>query len=221
MDIQTEIDLQASNASTVSASLTQRIDPTPLLRLSLMPEPGPATPGEPFTYTLTFGNVGSNSPSGVRLSMAVPEGASFVSATGGGSEQDGIVSWNIGLVPAARGGRLQVTVLPGETLMDGTLLDALAEIDPGATNEVVVRSSATTPVRAGSPLRLTYAVSQTATGAGDRLVFTLTATNTGPVDLLDVSASVLMPTSIASFSDTAEFFCPSITCDPSETAFWA
>ncbi|MEL6445866.1 MAG: T9SS type A sorting domain-containing protein [Bacteroidota bacterium] len=218
------VEAVADNADPTSAAVAVQVDPTPLLRLSIAPDPGPAVAGEPFTYTLTFGNVGSSSPSDVTLSMAVPEGASFVSATGGGVEQDGVVSWNIGLVPASRGVQVDLIIRPEPGLPDGTLLHALAEVDPNASTEVVIESSVVTPVRSGSPLQLAYGVSQTATGPSDPLTFTLTATNTGPVDLLDVSARVLLPGGIVTFNRPSDTECfgdaNRTTCAANERLVW-
>ena len=211
----------AQNAGQVLAAQDVQVDPTPLVRLSIAPDPGPAVPGEPFTYTLTYGNTGSTSPSSVVLTMAVPEGASFVEATGGGTESGGVVTWNIGLLAAAAGEQVRLTVLPNASLVTGSLLSARAEIDSGVGTEYVVRSSSVTPVRAGSALRLEYAISQTATGTGDVLDYTLTATNTGPVDLLGVGATVLNPAGINEFAPPPGWFCGnSSNCAANERVFW-
>ena len=54
----------------------------------------------------------------------------------------------------------------------------------------------------------------------DRVTFSLTASNAGSSDLLDVSAEVLLPEFIDSFIETETFVCPSSTCDNTETAVW-
>jgi uncharacterized repeat protein (TIGR01451 family) len=187
--------------------------------LSLAPESGPAVAGQPFTYTLTFGNVGTSSPSGVELTMPVPEGTTFESTTGGGTESDGIVTWDVGTLGVGNSRRVRLTVLPNDELADGELLMAQAEIDPGTTTEVTVRSFVVTAVRDGVPLRIEYAVSQTALGQGNAVDVTLTAANTSPVDLTDVSARVQLPGFIFRFGSGGALTCGGF-CDPHEKTTW-
>ncbi len=189
-----------SSMSEVSAALDIQIDPTPLLRLSLAPDPGPAEPGKPFTYTISYGNIGSSSPSNVKLTMSIPDGTSFLKATGGGTESGGSVTWNIGTVGVGASGQVRLTVMPDANLADGSVLEAEAELDPGVSNAAILHSSANIPVLENVPLKLQYAVNQTALGQGDRITYILTASNTGTVNMTDVLVEVQHPQNIGSFS---------------------
>ena len=202
------------------ASRHVAIDPTPLLRLSLAPDPGPAVPGQPFSYTLTYGNVGLTSPSGIELRMPVPAGTNFASATGGGAETGGVVTWALDTVAPGAGGQVRLTVDVSGSLPDGRLLEARPELDAGLTSESVARCTAVTPVYGDSPLHVAYAVGQSATGLGDDLICTVLATNTGPLDLTNVTAQVLLPVEIASFQPTgSDLYCAGV-CSPGESALW-
>src|SRR5262249_38294903 len=64
-----------------------------------------ATGGSNITYTITYGNTGGADATGVIIHDPVPAGTTFVSATGGGTEAGGIVTWNIGTVPAGTTGQ--------------------------------------------------------------------------------------------------------------------
>lgn len=196
------------------------IDPTPLLRLSLAPDPGPAVPGEPFSYTLTYGNVGLTTPSGVELRMPVPEGTTFASATGGGSESGGVVHWNLGMLAPGAGGQVRLTVDVSGGLPDGQLLEAHPELDSGLASESIARCTAATPVYGDSPLHVAYAMSQAANEPGNDVICTVLATNTGPLTLMDVTARVLLPVEMVSFTPTgSDLYCAGV-CTPGESAQW-
>ncbi len=210
----------ATGASDAVASLDVVIDDSPLLRLSLAPESGPAVAGEPFTYTLTFGNTGTTNPTDVVLTMPVPDGTSFTSATGDGTESGGVVTWDVGLLGVGTSQQVQLTVTPDGALVNGDVLEAVAEIDPNQATEPVARSSVATPVRSTGPLRLEYAISQTTAEPEGQFTYTLTATNTGPVDLTDASARIQLPGFISRISYPPDAFSCSIGCDANEVATW-
>ncbi|HKK47292.1 MAG TPA: hypothetical protein VJ964_17320, partial [Balneolaceae bacterium] len=167
----------ATGSSDATASLDITIDASPLLRLSVAPESGPAVAGEPFTYTLTYGNIGSTPTSNAVLTMNVPAGTQFQSATGGGVESGGTVTWNIGVIGAGKSGQFQMTVIPNGSLTDGQVLETRGQIEPNVTNEPDAMSSIITPIHAAGPLHVEYSFSQTAPGPGDYIDLTLVASN--------------------------------------------
>ncbi len=202
------------------------VDPSPILRLTLSPDDGPAVSGETQTFTLTFGNVGSAPAPDVVLTATIPEGTALASATGGGTQSDGTVRWALGTFGPERGGRVSFTVDVPATLDPGSLLTSQARIDLDRTTEVPVRSTATVPVGTARPLQLTYTVSPTVLAPGDVIQFELTATNASGADLTDVVAEILLPASISGFySNTAigmGLFCVGNSfCDPGEDIAWA
>jgi uncharacterized repeat protein (TIGR01451 family) len=83
--------------------------------------PATAPPASSFTYTITYGNTGGADATGVVISDTVPVGTTFVSATDGGTEAGGVVTWNIGTVGAGVVGQtvsftVMVTVPAGSTI---------------------------------------------------------------------------------------------------------
>ena len=60
--------------------------------------PPTATTGSNITYTITYGNTGGAAANGVVIRDPVPAGTTFVSATAGGTNVAGVVTWNIGTV---------------------------------------------------------------------------------------------------------------------------
>jgi uncharacterized repeat protein (TIGR01451 family) len=82
---------------------------TPPLNLQLSTEQGTVAPGENFTYTLTCSNISGAPRNGVTLSASVPEGATFVSADGGGTLNGGMVNWTLGTLAVGANRQLHVT----------------------------------------------------------------------------------------------------------------
>ena len=62
--------------------------------------PPTASTGGNITYTITYGNTGAAAANGVVIRDPVPAGTTFVSATAGGTNVGGVVTWNIGTVNA-------------------------------------------------------------------------------------------------------------------------
>ena len=60
--------------------------------------PATVSPGASLTYTITYGNTGGADATNVVIRDTVPTGTTFVSATDGGTEAGGVVTWNIGTV---------------------------------------------------------------------------------------------------------------------------
>ena len=54
--------------------------------------------GSDLTYTITYGNTGGANATSVVIRDPVPAGTTFVSATAGGTNVAGVVTWNIGTV---------------------------------------------------------------------------------------------------------------------------
>jgi uncharacterized repeat protein (TIGR01451 family) len=82
--------------------------------------PPTANTGSNITYTITYGNSGGADANGVVIQDPVPAGTTFVSATGGGTEAGGIVTWNIGTVIAGSTG-LTVQFTVNVTATSGTI----------------------------------------------------------------------------------------------------
>ncbi|HXG55199.1 MAG TPA: tandem-95 repeat protein [Vicinamibacterales bacterium] len=62
------------------------------------------------TYTLTYANTGQASAAAVTITDVIPTGLTFISATGGGTNASGTVTWNIGVVAAGGAGSVQLVL---------------------------------------------------------------------------------------------------------------
>ena len=182
----------------VSTALNVQLDNTPLLRMSLVPDSGPAVAGEPFGYTLTYVNAGDFSPTGVTLRMPLPEGTQFASATDGGSVEGNVVTWNVGTVVQGEGGQVRLTVDVEAGLPEGALLAARGEVEAGAPAAPPAGASATTLVQGSGPLRLALSAATSGgsggslTSMGPEVTHTLTVGNVGTEPLTGVGVALLL-----------------------------
>lgn len=83
--------------------------------------PPTANVGDDITYTITYGNTGGTNASNVVITDPVPPGTTFVSATAGGTNIAGVVTWNIGTVNAGVVGQtvqFTVHVTAGPTIVN-------------------------------------------------------------------------------------------------------
>lgn len=188
----------ANGSSDASASLDVEITPSPILRLSLAPESGPAVAGESFSYTLTYGNIGTVNLTDATLAMDLPSGTTFSSATAGGAESGGTVNWNLGALGTGGSGQVQVTVMVDNSLTPGDALEARATLSPNVANEPDAVSSFVTPLGTSNPLQVEFSLSQTAVSPGDPVDVTLIASNTGQEIISNINLKLLFP-------DFAEF----------------
>jgi hypothetical protein len=72
----------------------------------------PAVVGQEASFPLdyTIPQAAKQGPSGVVLTVAVPAGTTFVSATNGGTESNGIITWNLGNLAPGDAGTVRFTV---------------------------------------------------------------------------------------------------------------
>ncbi len=104
--------------------------------------PGSAAVGDTITYTITYGNSGGTNATGVVIQDPVPATTTFVSATGGGSESGGIVTWNIGAANAGVTGlTVQFTVRADAA---GTVVNTGYTIDSAESAPIVGANVGTT-----------------------------------------------------------------------------
>jgi uncharacterized repeat protein (TIGR01451 family) len=109
---------------------------TPLADVSIG-KSGPATvfAGTNFNYTITVTNAGPSSANGVVVTDALPAGVTFVSASGNGTNNSGIVNWSLGNLTVGQISNLTVTVTaPLSGTITNTATVATPTDDPNLTN---------------------------------------------------------------------------------------
>ena len=111
--------------------------------------PPSALPGTNITYTITYGNTGGASAANVIIKDPVPAGTTFVSATNGGTNVAGVVTWNIGTLPPGTTGQT-VSFTVNVTATSGTITNSSYTIESDTTPPIPGPPVITT-VGAGGP----------------------------------------------------------------------
>jgi len=163
------------------------------------PRSGPA--GRRAIYQVIVGNV--REPGLAREAAAgswtatVPAGTTFVSATGGGSFANGVVTWNLGSVdpnPVAA-----LLVHGGGRSRHGCGDDSSGSRASARCDEVEVRAEASTEVRASIPLALTVSTNSDPAVSGDYVTYEYRISNQGSSS---ISGVVLTDLALTNFSGT-------------------
>ncbi|HEX2686367.1 MAG TPA: Ig-like domain-containing protein, partial [Kofleriaceae bacterium] len=137
---------------------------------------GPAiTSGNQITYTISYANTGNGVASNATIRDALPAGTTFVSASGGGSNAAGTVTWALGNLAAGAMGSVTVTV---GVLVDGSYTNtAVIDFKIGVTTKTVT-SNPTTTIRDTGALDTT--ITQSPTNPSDVLSPTFDFTSNKP-----------------------------------------
>jgi len=140
--------------------------------------------GTDITYTIAYGNTGGLAATGVVITDKVPTGTTFKSATGGGTESGGTVTWNIGNLAAGASGTvtLVVTATSSGLADQAKIANDTYGIDCAETAPVAGTKFETTvnaPVMSVSKVAQIGGQTVVQVPAGDDLTYVLTYKNTG------------------------------------------
>jgi len=142
--------------------------------LALDAPPGRVAAGGSYTYTLTYGNGGASTVN-AELTLRLPLGTTFQSATGGGTFAGGVVSWDVGALAPGQVDRQQVT-LQAPAAPTGSLLIAAAQLRDPVTLQSHARAGALVTV--DTPLELGVSVTPDPVQPGQNVSYVITVSNT-------------------------------------------
>ena len=163
--------------------------------------PATVSSGSNLTYTINYANTGSEAATNVIVRDTVPAGTSFVSATGGGTEAGGVVSWNIGTLAAGASGSVTMTVLV--TAGSGSVENNAFSIE-GDGILPIFGPPVSTAITGGPVASLTVSKAAPATVAsGGSLTYTITYSNVGSGPAAAVVITDTVPTGTTFVSATA------------------
>jgi uncharacterized repeat protein (TIGR01451 family) len=163
----------------------------PALVVSKVDAGTPVGPSSNVTYTLTVKNIGNGDATGVTITDPIPANTTFVSATNGGANVSGTVTWSGLTITAGSSTSVQFTV---------SISDAIKKRVTSIVNDGVKVTSAEGPFTTGSPFVTPIAppfalsvapATQTDGGkVGTSIAYTITVKNLGyNADSYTVSAA--------------------------------
>ena len=215
----------SENTGGGSASVGVTATSNPAFSLYMTGNESPVAPGQELTYALNYGNPAEESQSDVVLRAPIPSEANFVSASGGGIEEDAEVQWTVGEVGSGEIGRRTFTVRADSNLSDGAVLSSLATIESSGGNEA--RSGTATAVQQDAPFSLQASAEPDPSQSGGQVQFTITATNQSGAELTGLVIRTTVPGYVESFpgesDDASGYFCNdgvAESCDPGEVMKW-
>jgi uncharacterized repeat protein (TIGR01451 family) len=138
---------------------------------------GPAaTSGNQITYTLSYANTGTGVANNVTITDPIPTGSTFVSASNGGTNTAGTVTWALGNLAAGASGSVTLTV--GVTVDGAYSNRASIRFLIGVTPRTITSNTVTTTRNTSLP---DTAITVKPTGPSDVLspVFDFTSTTPG------------------------------------------
>jgi uncharacterized repeat protein (TIGR01451 family)/CSLREA domain-containing protein len=144
--------------STVAVTIEVTAPPTADLSITKADSVDPVQAGSQLTYTLTVENAGPGDAADVVATDTLPAGVSFVSASDGGSESGGVVTWNLGTVAVADPPRqltLVVDVARGQTAdLENIVEVATSTAEPNPANDSATEATAVVPLPGTIRLRV-------------------------------------------------------------------
>ncbi|MBO9583913.1 MAG: DUF11 domain-containing protein [Flavobacterium sp.] len=213
LSIVATVNASGSYANTATASANEQ-DPNPANNIStITPIPVPAsdlsvvktadnaTPavGANVTFTITATNNGPSDATGINVAETLPSGYTFVSATPSAGTYNGTV-WTIGSLANGASATLSiVATVNASGPYANTATVSANEQDPTLANN----TSTSTPIpMASSDLSVAKTVNTSSPIVGSNVIFTITATNSGPSDATGVSVAETLPSGYTFVSAT-------------------
>ena len=205
----TYTNLAASSSPTADSDPTNNDGSAPAARVSTsvdvssdlaITKTGPAsgTAGADLSYTITATNNGPSTATAVVVTDSLPAGATFVSASGGGSAAAGVVTWPA-IASLANAGVASFTVTyrlsTGGTAVDVARINA-ATADPNLADN---RATVSTAISASADVVTTKSGPASAV-AGQDITYTIVTTNQGPSAANVVVVSDTLPVGLTFIS---------------------
>ena len=150
-----------------------------------------------YTYTVSVTNLGPSAASSVVVTDTLPVNVTFVSASGGGVNNGGVVNWALGTLNAGQVSNLTLTV---KSPASGSITNT-AKVSSGTLDTNAVNNTSPPVISVVTTLALSADVSVIKTGptnvfAGTNYSYTITVTNSGPSPASNVVASDVLPTNV-------------------------
>ncbi len=171
--------------------------PSPDLTVSKTDGVATADPGANLTYTISFANQGDGEGENVVIKDTLPDYVTFVSASDGGTEAGGVVTWNLGTLPAGASDSVTLTVKIDDLFPAAGTYDLLNSVsistttpgdDPSNNDDTDLTKVTAMPV-----LAVTKAAAPEPVPAGDQLTYTINWSVAGSAPAQDLTLTDEVP----------------------------
>ncbi len=185
----------------------------------------PVTIGDEIKYTITVSNGGPDGALAVRVTDAVPTGASFVSAAasqGTCSQAGGTVTCDVGSLASGSSATVALTVRADQDGQVSNTATVSSDVDdPSSSNNSDTETTVVELIEAD--VSVTKLSESTSVLLGAEIVYTITVENDGPGDASDVQVTDVIPTGTSFLdADPAQGACSeaggTLTCDLGDLA---
>lgn len=214
---------QVFDPTGASARQTQalRIQTDTIYDLSLTEHHDPVVADSNLQYQLHFAlRDDAGSVNNSRLVFPIPDGASFVSASGGGVLSSGVVEWQLGPLSPGDDGIRSVVVATDSGLENGTL-QAHADIQGITDTTQRLRSEAYAVVDSVAPLTLSTEANPDPAHTSDLTNIRFTVSNNDPFTRFGVEIHLRYPQGFnQAFETEFDGNCVGTTCNSGERAVW-
>jgi uncharacterized repeat protein (TIGR01451 family) len=183
----------AANATPVSTQSSVQIESRAVLQLRKSGS-NSVEAGTEANYIIEYFNAGNLTASNAALIDSYPVGSSFVSASNGGIDSGGEVTWNLGNVPPLSGGTVELVLMADLGLPDNTVLVNSAIMS--ADNATSVSAGSSTVVRSHVELVQTISGTPDPVKAGEQVTFTVATENIGN----EISSGVEIRASVPAYT---------------------
>src|SRR5208283_3200098 len=148
-----------------------------------------------LTYTISVTNFGPSSAGGVVVTDSLPAGVSFVSASGGGLNNSGVVNWTLGTLTSGQVSNVTVTVTaPASGSLTNIATASSTTADPNLTNNTSVPVITTVTLVADVGIGKSGPAFVSATS---NLTYTISVTNFGPSSAGGVVVTDSLPAGVS------------------------
>ncbi|MGD0086976.1 MAG: hypothetical protein ABSC24_07580, partial [Verrucomicrobiota bacterium] len=153
-----------------------------------------------LTYTISVTNFGPSSASSVVVTDSLPATVTFVSATGGGLNNSGVVNWTLGTLTTGQTTNVTLTVTaPASGSLTNVASVSTPTGDPNLTNNLTPPVVTTVTPVADVGIGKTGSAS---VFAASNLVYTISVTNFGPSSASGVVVTDSLPATVTFVSAT-------------------
>ncbi|MCG3149985.1 MAG: hypothetical protein PCFJNLEI_03452 [Verrucomicrobiae bacterium] len=179
-----------NNGTAPAASVLTTVIPEADIRTT---KTGPASfnAGTNLTYTITVTNAGPSAATEIAVTDPLPSFSTFVAASAGGTNANGIVGWPfVGALPAGTHTNFTVTIhTPATGVLTNTATSTAATLDPNLANN---DGTAITLIIEQADIRTTKAGPATVL-IGTNFTYTIALTNAGPSTAIQVAVTDPLP----------------------------